>query len=631
MPSYTAFQPKRAGKRSKRIYASASGVGDSSVGATQPRLLPDTAAFDHPPKSRSAQEVDPDDQRDGEVEPVSAVADADAANEFLYDRFDPDSFDRGPDTSSAANSATVQEGGARFGSPSVRQGKDEMNLAEFPIARLGRNDTRLSIEYRGQIMDKLGNVIEQRWIVSGNATFGLPTEFADRVLVALMYITSKESLRHTQRDPNPSNMYALDAHPPVHNRPERRVPFTTYRILRLLGLTLNQRNYAAVEKALQQLVGVTIYSEDAFWDHQLQRRITSKKGFHILEEFWLKTFEGDDDTRTEAERQDGITGYVVWGERIWDSFQAGYIKNLDVEFYYALENTLARRLYRFLDKRMHYQQSYQIDIFDLAGRMGMKPYPFASQVARKLRPAFDELIGRGFLLRADVVRAGDFTRVRFERAPRPARAVKPGTAYSSVELDWQRLGDETVADAIEDTIEDTVEVEASAPIALQSTINVASTRTNAKSSQTATDGPRAAIDAIQVQSSTRAANYDSSPDFGLDPAANADHDSAPRGERLALPALQCEQLWANLLADYERTLPPATFAMLANSRLLSLEGNIATIRVELRYQEWLTRQMARQIKSHLNQQLHQLYSQLPEPIPSATPAWRINDVRLLGE
>lgn len=287
-------------------------------------------------------------------------------------------------------------------------GKDEMNLAEFPIARLGRNDTRLTIEYTGQIVDKSGIVLEQKWQVSGNARFGLPTEFADRVLVALMVIAAKEHFN------------------------DRKVPFTIYRVLKLVGLSHNQRNYAAVEKALQQLVGVTIYSEGAFWDHAQQKRVTTKKGFHVLEEFWLKSFE-DDDSVAEAE---GVNGYVVWGERIWQSFQAGYIKNLDIDFYYSLENTLARRLFRFLDKRMHYQDTYQIDIFDLAARLGMKPYRYPSHLARKLKPAFDELQKQGFLEGAEVIKVGNYTRVRFVRSRTrrlqtwPENAVEAATDVS---------------------------------------------------------------------------------------------------------------------------------------------------------------------------------------------------------
>jgi hypothetical protein len=419
-------------------------------------------------------------------------------------------------------------------------GKDEMNLAEFPIARLGRSDTRLTIEYKGQIIDKLGNVIEQKWLVSGNATFGLPTEFADRVLVALMYITSKESSKEISKETNLK----------VNNL-DRRVPFTIYRVIKLLGLSRNKRNYSAVEKALQQLVGVTIYSEGAFWDHQQQKRITTKKGFHILEEFWLKSFDeddsredGEDDAGEDVEsasvesgsihsqsdiphHPDTITGYIVWGERIWDSFQAGYIKNLDIDFYYSLENTLARRLFRFLDKRMHYQESYQIDIFDLAARLGMKPYPFASHIARKLKPAFDELQAYGYLTRVDIIKVGDFTRVRFTRA--------------------------------------------------------GSTAPFTQTLQGRTEGLQSQVHALQIQSTTRGDDEPQNPAFS--------------------PLTQCQQIWGTVLTEYQRSLPPATYAMLTNSALLSLDDNHATVAVDPRYQEWIARQMARQIKTLLNQHL----------------------------
>jgi hypothetical protein len=192
---------------------------------------------------------------------------------------------------------------------------------------------------------------------------------------------------------------------------QRKVPFTIYRILKIVGLTHNQRNYRAVENALQQLVGVTIYSEGAFYDKAKDKRITTKKGFHLLEEYWLKSQETDAGV-VEAE---GVQGYIIWSERIWENFKAGYIKNLDTEFYYSLENTLARRLYRFLDKRMHYQNEYQIDVYDLAARLGMMPYPYPSRVVQKLQPAFDELLARDYLASADAIKVGKYTRIKFVR------------------------------------------------------------------------------------------------------------------------------------------------------------------------------------------------------------------------
>lgn len=437
----------------------------------------------------------------------------------------------------------------------VLNGKDEMNLAEFPIARLGRSDNRLSIEYKGQITDKQGNVIQQRWIVSGNLKFGLPTEFADRVLVALMYITSNEHLKGDNQD-----------------KADRRVPFTIYRIIKLLGLSRNQRNYEAVEKALQQLVGVTIYSEDAFWDHKQRKRITTKMAFHILESFWLKSFE-DDEPRPK-DLAEKTTGYVVWGERIWDSFQAGYIKNLDVKFYYSLENTLARRLYRFLDKRMHYQETYQIDVFDLAARMGMKPYPFASHLVRKLKPAFDELKTQGFLESAEIVKVGDFTRVHFVRAGKQRRFAQ----VSSSTIDG--VADEIVV--ADDEASEMGLDKASIGLAKDSTPHgeLDTFATSAIPSQTAVESAEGDFEASRVQTITRDDSERSGADFE--------------------PSTQCRQLWAAVMDELQRTLPAAVFAMLSGSQLVSLEQHIGLIQVDPRYQQWLSLQMARQIKSQLN-------------------------------
>ena len=269
--------------------------------------------------------------------------------------------------------------------PALPLGKDEMNLAEFPIARLGRRDKRESIEYVGWTVDKSGKRKQQKWTVRSAAGLGLPTEFAERVLVALMARTAED--RFT----------------------EPKVSFSVYGILTKLGLTINKRNYKAVEKALRQLVGITIYSEGAFFDKEKQKRVTTMRGFHLIDDVWLKYLE-DDDEIIDGEESNA---YIVWGERIWNSFKAGYIKNLDVDYYYSLENAMARRLFRFLDKRMHYQDEYQIDIFDLAGRIGLTRYRYPSEVKKKLQPAFDELVERGFLTLVETIKVGRYTRVRF--------------------------------------------------------------------------------------------------------------------------------------------------------------------------------------------------------------------------
>ena len=53
---------------------------------------------------------------------------------------------------------------------------------------------------------------------------------------------------------------------------------------------------------------------------------------------------------------------------IFDSFQAGYLKTLDWDLYCRLESPVAKRLYRFLDKRFYHGGEVAIDLHELAFR-----------------------------------------------------------------------------------------------------------------------------------------------------------------------------------------------------------------------------------------------------------------------
>lgn len=276
-------------------------------------------------------------------------------------------------------------------------GRDEMNLAEFPLAALGRpRDGDNSFSYEGYITDVDGLRHLQRWTVHGAGGIGLPTEFDERVLVALMAISGHQGFK------------------------KRKVSFSIYRILQIMGIDRSAKAYESIERSLKRLFGVTIFAEGSFWDNSEKVWVKFKSGFRILDKFWLASREPDVAVRTA----EGVQGYFVWSEDIWRSFQAGYLKSLDLDVYYGLNLPLARRLYRFLDKRMAYQDRYQIDVFDLAGRLGMAQYPYPSNVIRKLQPSIDELIAHGFLLRSEVVKVRGYTRLAFWRQATGTRLLE---------------------------------------------------------------------------------------------------------------------------------------------------------------------------------------------------------------
>ncbi len=246
-------------------------------------------------------------------------------------------------------------------------GKDEMNLAEFPICTLNRLDKRNVIEYIREYRNKDGNVEYQKWAVRGAA--GLPTEFADRVLVALITLSAAEGFK------------------------SRRLSFTVYGVLKILGLKINQKGYRRVEKALQELQGVQIHSEGAFWDAQGKRRIVGFIG--IIRNVWLHYLSSDG----AIEKEDGKS-YLEWDDLIWENFQTGYVKTIDHKYYFeTLTKPVSRVLYRFLDKRMHYNKTgtYSITVWALAPALNMAEQPNPSRYKRMLKPALDELVSTEFL------------------------------------------------------------------------------------------------------------------------------------------------------------------------------------------------------------------------------------------
>jgi len=83
---------------------------------------------------------------------------------------------------------------------------------------------------------------------------------------------------------------------------------------------------------------------------------------------------------------------------MFDSFQSGYIRTLDLDFALGLKSDIALRLYRYLDKKSYdSRESFEIELFNLGNHLGMKPTLYPSKLKERLQKAHDELIAKGFL------------------------------------------------------------------------------------------------------------------------------------------------------------------------------------------------------------------------------------------
>jgi hypothetical protein len=279
--------------------------------------------------------------------------------------------------------------------PSELKGLAEMNLMEYPFALLHPNDKRKAIVCEVWIKEN-DKRMQVRWTAAVDVFSQLPTELGVRVFHALLLLAERQGW-------------------------SKQVRFTIYQILKVLELPTTKHYYDAVKQELVSLTDVTITSEGAFWENAKKKRISLHK-FHLLDELSMAyTIEGMQVTEHEG------VNYVVIGSHVLRSIEANYIKQISYSVWLGLKKPVSRLLYIFLLKWMGYRDRCEIDIFQLASRLGLTTYKYPSKVREKLQPAFDELMGIGFLANVEYVTVGSYTRIRF---------IKP-SKYEMVEQQLQ--------------------------------------------------------------------------------------------------------------------------------------------------------------------------------------------------
>jgi hypothetical protein len=176
-----------------------------------------------------------------------------------------------------------------------------------------------------------------------------------------------------------------------------------------LGWPRSGQSYRRIEEALHRWVGVVLMYENAWWDNAAKSWVD--ENFHVLDNVTLY----DRERRRPASRA-GRAGKVDrggtaradkaplplssfrWNEVIFQSFQSGNLKQLDLEFYLSLRLPTTKRMFRFLDKRFYRRMRLDFDLRTLAcEHIGMSRSYAPTELKRRLKPALEELEQHGFL------------------------------------------------------------------------------------------------------------------------------------------------------------------------------------------------------------------------------------------
>lgn len=273
-----------------------------------------------------------------------------------------------------------------------------MNLAEFPLAMLSTrgNPKVKTLEFRDVVKGKNGELLNRDWIITGADKFGLPTASDDEVLLGLLKLTVDEGMV------------------------DRKVYFTRYELLRILRWTTEGRSYTRLQRALDRLSGVRIKASNAFYDNE--SKLYNTRNFGIVDAYEIN----------DAREPEAKSSFFIWSEVLFGSFQAGFIKKLDLDFYLDLKSAVSKRLYRYLDKHFWYKSKVQLNLFTLAHeKIGIsRNYRFASSLRQQIDPAVEELTNLGFLARAEYSGRGDATEIALFAGK--AAVLAPATNVSVV-------------------------------------------------------------------------------------------------------------------------------------------------------------------------------------------------------
>ena len=259
-------------------------------------------------------------------------------------------------------------------------GRDEMNLVEFPVALLAeRAPTGVyTLEFSDVFSDwQHQRTIHRHVTIAGTPKYGLPTAKDEEVLLGLLQLT-----KITNEFTSP------------------RVEFSRYQLLELLKWKNEGPSYRRLVKAFDRWLNTSLTYNNA-WRDNTRKEWATRKGFGFLDsyEFRDSRLRGGERPQAELPFRE-LHSEFRWNAVFFESIQSGYLKKLDYSVVQQLKSPAAKRLYRYLDKLFHEPERVRL-VFDLrtlcCEHLAMARTRETSHLRKDLHLAAQELEAIGFL------------------------------------------------------------------------------------------------------------------------------------------------------------------------------------------------------------------------------------------
>lgn len=242
----------------------------------------------------------------------------------------------------------------------------EVNLEGFPLFSRQKTPEGTAIEVRQTVSTEDGRRINQLWRVTANVDFSLPGTYDEDVFVGVMALVK-------QRGGMPK---------------DGLIRFSVYELMKVLGKAKNGENNRKIKESLNRIASTMYYSENAFYEAESESLETHR--FALWDVHWSRARGRDG--RSAEHHTLGFNKVIV------RSYNAGYLKLLDTDLYFALKLPLAKALYRLVDQRRGEAKSWTVNARELRDLLAMsKRYGAASRIFEVLGKAHRVLRREKFL------------------------------------------------------------------------------------------------------------------------------------------------------------------------------------------------------------------------------------------
>lgn len=282
----------------------------------------------------------------------------------------------------------------------------EINLEGWPLFSRRKTPENGAIEARRSLSTPEGRRLEQLWRITSSHDFSLPGTFDEDVFVGVMALVR-------QRGGMPQ---------------DGKIRFSLYELIKVLKKKKRGTNYPKVRESLDRMASTIYYSENAFYDISEGESLETYR-------FTLWTIHFSRAKGAHGRAAEHHT--LKFDDAIIRSYNAGYLKLLDTDLYFALKLPLAKALYRLVDQRRAGSASWSVDARDLRDLLMMSGnYRAPSRIWEVLAPAHRALRREKYLESA--VLDGDT--VRYKVHPNFVRSGYP---------EQERLGSSLDEEAVE--------------------------------------------------------------------------------------------------------------------------------------------------------------------------------------